>query len=119
MSNSVIDKYKTFESSITMKGSHYKIGDMLHLIRGKTVSEAKKQLMFLRSPKAKQLLDLLNSCVSNAVYLATKKDEDLTVLHALANRATSLKRFHARGRGRSSVVYKKYTSAKIILKSVN
>lgn len=119
MNNIVNNNSQTFQSSIMMKGSHYKIGDMLQLIRGKSVNEAQKQLMFLRSPKAKQLLELLNSCIANAKNLSAKANEDLTVAHALANKATSLRRFHARGRGRSSVVYKKYTTAKIILKTAN
>lgn len=104
---------KLATSKIIIKGSHYKLGKIVDIIRKKSISYAIDQLTFMRTPKAQLVLKTLNAAVADAVHNFKMNRDVLFVDLASADKHRYLKRFNPRGRGRVSRIEKKYSILKI------
>lgn len=99
--------------------SHRKISLACNLVRGVKVSEASKILQFQVQKSCQILHKLLLSAISNAENNNNTDPDSLVVDRVEVGPATRLKRFHARGRGRSAPVRKHYSNITVVLKSQN
>jgi large subunit ribosomal protein L22 len=84
-----------------------KAGDVIALIRGKSVSEAKAILMLSPRAAAKLVGKVLDSAVANAENNNNMNAEDLYVVQAFANGGPTIKRFRPRAMGRASSIRKR------------
>lgn len=85
------------------------------LIRGKKVSDAKNQLVFLTKRSAEPILKLLNSAIANAKHNAKLNEENLTVSEIFVNGGPVLKRYMPRAFGRASTILKRTSHITIVL----
>lgn len=99
-----------------LKGSPQKVGVVLGLIRGKQANKALHDLAYCRRRVSKALYGLLYSAVSNAENNHGMDVDKLCVTTASVGRGMTLKRMHARGRGRGARVKKHYSNVTIILR---
>ncbi len=91
-----------------LRGSARKARLVLDMIRGKSVNEAQKILLFSTKRMAKSIEKLLNSAVANATQKQGKADIDsLIVDKAFADEGTIMKRFLPRAQGRATVIRRK------------
>lgn len=99
-----------------LKGSPRKVGIVLGLIRGKSATQALNDLAFCRRRVSKALYGALYSAVSNAENNHGLDVDKLCVTEASVGRGMTLKRMHARGRGRGARVCRHYSNVTIILR---
>ncbi len=87
------------------RGSARKARLVLDLIRGISVPEAQKILMFSTKRVAAPIGKLLNSAIANAQQKDNKVDlNSLVVADAYADDGPIMKRFQARAQGRAFVI---------------
>ncbi len=108
-----------FASIKLMPVSDYKLLPLARFIKGKKVNEASSQLDFLNKKFAKNLRDLLLSCIANAKHNHGLDVEKLIVDRVLIGRAMILRRFMARGRGRSTRINKRYSRVTIVVRQLD
>lgn len=89
-----------------IKGSHTKAFLVLDLIRGKKVDRALNDLTFCRKKLAGVTKQLLMSAIANAENNHQLNVDNLVVAHAYADKATILKRWNPRARGRAAPIMK-------------
>ena len=89
-----------------VKGSPQKAQLVLELIRGKPVEQALNALQFCRRRLAEPTRKVLLSAIANAANNHSLNVDKLVVAHAYADKGIVMKRFHARGRGRSAGILK-------------
>lgn len=99
--------------------SHRKLSLACDLIRGLKASEASIRLQFQVQKSCQILHKLLMSAISNAENNNNIDPDSLLVSNIDVGPATRLKRFHARGRGRSAPIRKHYSNITITLISEN
>jgi large subunit ribosomal protein L22 len=87
-------------------------------IRGRTVLEARKQLLFSPRAVAKDIELVLRSAVTNAEVNHGLSPDDLVIHEAFANEGVTIKRFKPRARGRASRINKRTTHITILLRSL-
>jgi large subunit ribosomal protein L22 len=85
-------------------------------IRGKPASAALTQLRFEKRRIAKEVKKVLQAAVANAENNHGLDVDRLYVAEAWVGRAFVMKRFHARGRGRSSSIEKPFSHLTIVVK---
>lgn len=90
-----------------------KAGLVLSQIRGKSVAQALTALQFSRKGISTEIKKLLESAIANAENNHDLSVDALYVKEAIAGKSFTLKRFHTRGRGRSSRILKPRTHLKI------
>ncbi len=106
------------QSSATLKNirvSQQKLNLIAQLIRGKHVSSALTQLDFSAKRASNEVKKLLNSAIANAENNNGLDIDSLYVKEAWVGRATVMKRFHARARGRGARVEKHSSHITIIV----
>jgi large subunit ribosomal protein L22 len=86
------------------------------LIRGKPVSAAMAELQFSKRRVAGNVRKLLQSAIANAENNHQLDVDRLEVKEASVGRALVMRRFHARGRGRSSRVQKFFSHLRLVLR---
>lgn len=74
------------------------------LVRGLTVEEARKQLMFSQKEAAQPMLKAINSAVANAVHNHKMSPEGLVVSRVLVDEGPKIKRFTPRAQGRATPI---------------
>ncbi len=84
-----------------------KAGDVVRLIRGKKVSEAKAILSLSTRAAAEPVGKVLDSAVANAENNHELTAEDLYVVRAYVDGGPTLKRFKPRARGRATRICKR------------
>lgn len=89
-----------------VKGSPQKAQLVLELIRGKSVEQALNALQFCRKRLAEPTRKVLLSAIANAANNHSLNVDKLVVAHAYADKGIVMKRFSARGRGRSAAILK-------------
>ena len=89
--------------------SPQKVGLVTTMIKGKRVEDALNELAFDKRRASSMVRKVLQSAVANASSLAGLDPMDLKVVHAVANSGFTLKRFHARGRGRGAAIQRQNT----------
>ena len=99
--------------AVSIKGSVQKINLVCRLIAGMKVDEALLQLKFLRKRSSKEIHDLLFSAISNAENNHGMDIDNLYVKEVLVGKSITLKRFHARARGKGVRVIKPFSSVTI------
>lgn len=89
-----------------IKGSPQKAQLVLEIIRGKPVEQALDALQFCRRRLADPARKVLLSAIANAANNHSLNVDKLVVAHAYADKGLVMRRFHARGRGRSAPILK-------------
>jgi large subunit ribosomal protein L22 len=108
--NKNLEAKKTSQAStVSIKGSVQKLNLVARLIAGMPVANAMHQLQFCRKGQSKSVLAVLNSAISNAENNQGLDIDKLYVSEVKVGKAFTLKRFSARGRGRSSKIIKPYS----------
>ncbi len=85
------------------------------LIRGRSAQDAVATLTFSKRRIAQTVKKTLESAIANAENNHRLDVDQLVVSRAEVGRAVVMKRFHARGRGRSSRVEKWFSHLKIVV----
>ena len=99
----------------TIRVSPQKLNLVAATIRGKKVDRALAELEFSRKRIAETVRKTLQSAIANAENNHSLDVDRLVVSKAEVGRASVMKRFHARGRGRSSRVEKWFSHLKIVV----
>ena len=85
------------------------------LIRGRTAQDAVATLTFSKRRIAQTVKKTLESAIANAENNHQLNVDRLVVSRAEVGRSIVMKRFHARGRGRSSRIEKWFSHLKIVV----
>jgi len=101
-----------------LKISPQKLNLLAQLIRGKKVDTALADLEFSRKRIAQDVRKCVMSAVANAENNHGLDVNDLVVAQAYVGKNLVLRRFHARGRGRSSGIQKPFSQLTVIVKEV-
>ncbi|AHX03516.1 ribosomal protein L22 [Ehrlichia chaffeensis str. Heartland] len=91
-----------------LKSTPSKLNLVADLIRGKDVSVAMMYLKFCRKKSAGYISKVLKSAVANAQANYNIDLDNLYVKEVLVGKSFSLRRIHARARGKACRVYKHY-----------
>ncbi len=95
--------------------SAYKAREVLDLIRGKSIAEARAILQFTERGAAHEVAKVLNSAVANAGANNDIPPEELFVSACFADEGPTLRRFRPRARGRASRIRKRTTHITVIV----
>ena len=98
--------------------SPQKLNLVAQMIRGKKVASALADLEVSRKRIAKDVRKCLESAIANAENNHELDVDDLVVAEAHVGKGIVLKRFHARGRGRSSGINKPFAHLTIVVREV-
>ena len=90
-----------------LRTSAYKVREVLDLIRGLDVDEARHVLQFSERGPSDQVLKVLNSAVANADHTLNIPADELKVSVAYADEGPTLKRWRPRARGRVNQILKR------------
>ena len=96
--------------------SPQKLNLVAGLIRGKKVSQALADLEFSRKRIAIDVRKCVMSAVANAENNHNLDPDDLIVAEAYVGKNLVMKRFHARGRGRSAGIMKPFSQITVIVR---
>jgi large subunit ribosomal protein L22 len=99
-----------------MRISARKLNLVAQTIRGKPASAALNELAFSRRRVAGDVKKVLQAAIANAENNHQLDVDKLVVKEATVGRAFALKRFHARGRGRSAAVQKYFTNLLVVVR---
>jgi large subunit ribosomal protein L22 len=106
------------ESSATLRycgTSATKVREVLGLIRGLDVSEAREVLRFCERGAADEVAKLLDSAVANAEHNDNLPTDELFVRRAWADEGPTAKRYRPRARGRGTRIRKRSSHVTIIV----
>jgi len=98
--------------------SPQKLNLLAQLIRGKKVHIALADLEFSRKRIAHEVRKCLESAIANAENNHQLDVDDLVVAQAHVGKGLVIKRFHARGRGRSGKILKPFSHLTIVVRQV-
>ena len=101
-----------------LRVSPQKLNLLAQLIRGKKVAKALADLEFSRKRIAKDVRKCLESAIANAENNHQLDVDDLVVAQAHVGKGLVIKRFHARGRGRSGKILKPFSHLTIVVRQV-
>ena len=96
--------------------SPQKLNLVAGMIRGKKVSQALADLEFSRKRIAIDVRKCVMSAVANAENNHGLDPDDLIVAEAYVGKNLVMKRFHARGRGRSAGIMKPFSQITVIVR---
>ena len=85
-------------------------------IRGKKVDKAIAELEFSRKRIAEDVKKCVKSAVANAENNHHLDPDDLVVAEAFVGKQLVMKRFHARGRGKSSQILKPFSMLTVVVR---
>lgn len=100
----------------TIRGSAQKLNLVAALIRGRKVEDALNILTFSKKAMAVDARKVLASAIANAENNHNLDVDALVVAEASVGKALSMKRFHARARGRSSRIVKPFSRLRIVVR---
>ncbi len=98
--------------------SPQKLNLVAALIRGKKVDKAIAELEFSRKRIAGDVRKCVMSAVANAENNHGLDVNDLVVAEAWVGKTLIMKRFHARGRGRSGAIVKPFSQITVVVREV-
>ncbi|MEQ8826136.1 MAG: 50S ribosomal protein L22 [Filomicrobium sp.] len=101
-----------------LRVSPQKLNLVAGLIRGKPVEQAMADLEFSRKRISEDVRKCLMSAVANAENNHQLSIDQLVVAEAYVGKNIVMKRFHARGRGRSSMVMKPFSQITVVVREV-
>ena len=99
-----------------IKGSAQKLNLVAELIRGKKVEEALNILSFSKKGMAKDATKVLASAIANAENNHNLDVDALVVAEASVGKSITMKRFHTRGRGKSTRILKPFSKLRIVVR---
>jgi large subunit ribosomal protein L22 len=99
-----------------IRGSAQKLNLVATLIRGHKVEDALNILAFSKKAMAVDVRKVLASAIANAENNHNLDVDSLVVAEASVGKAFTLKRFHARGRGKSTRILKPYSRVRIVVR---
>ena len=102
----------------TIRVSPQKLNLVAASIRGKKVETALNDLEFSRKRIAETVRKTLESAIANAENNHDLDVDSLIVAEAHVGKSIVMKRFHARGRGRSSRIEKPFSHLTIVVREV-
>ena len=100
----------------TIRGSAQKLGLVAALIRGRKAEEAMNILTFSTKAMAVDARKVLASAIANAVNNHNLVVDALIVAEARVGKSITMKRFHTRGRGKSTQILKPFSRLRIIVR---
>jgi large subunit ribosomal protein L22 len=100
----------------TIRGSAQKLGLVAALIRGKKAEDALNILKFSTKGMAEDVRKVLASAIANAENNHNLDVDALFVAEASVGKALTMKRFMARGRGKSSRIVKPFSRLRIVVR---
>src|SRR5688572_17369280 len=98
-----------------LRTSAYKVREVLDLIRGLDVDDARHVLQFNDRGAAAEVLKVLNSAVANADHTLNIPADELKVAVAYADEGPTIKRWRPRARGRATRIRKRTCHITIIV----
>ena len=96
--------------------SPQKLNLVAGMIRGKKVSQALADLEFSRKRIAIDVRKCVMSAIANAENNHGLDPDDLVVAEAYVGKNLVMKRFHARGRGRSAGIMKPFSQITVVVR---
>ncbi|TSB01509.1 50S ribosomal protein L22 [Sphingorhabdus contaminans] len=100
----------------TIRGSAQKLNLVAALIRGKKAEDALNILTFSTKGMASDVRKVLASAIANAENNHNLDVDSLFVAEASVGKALTMKRFMARGRGKSSRILKPFSRLRIVVR---
>ncbi|MGB7407053.1 MAG: 50S ribosomal protein L22 [Pontixanthobacter sp.] len=100
----------------TIRGSAQKLNLVAQLIRGKKVEDALNILTFSKKAMARDATKVLASAVANAENNHDLDVDALIVAEASVGKSITMKRFHTRGRGKSTRILKPFSRLRIVVR---
>ena len=101
-----------------IRGSAQKLNLVAALIRGRPVEEALNILSFSKKAMAVDARKVLASAVANAENNHNLDVDALVVAEASVGKSITMKRFHTRGRGKSTRILKPFSRLRIVVREV-
>jgi large subunit ribosomal protein L22 len=102
----------------SLRVSPQKLNLVAGMIRGKKVNQALADLEFSRKRIAGDVRKCVMSAVANAENNHGLDVDDLVVAEAYVGKNLLLRRFHARGRGRSGKIVKPFSQITVVVREV-
>jgi large subunit ribosomal protein L22 len=99
-----------------LRVSPQKLNLVAQMIRGKKVNVALADLEFSRKRIAQDVKKCVRSAVANAENNHGLDPDDLIVSEAYVGKKLVMRRFHARGRGKSSSISKPFAVLTVVVK---
>ena len=97
------------------RASPTKIRQVLRLIVGKNVADARETLRFCERGPAETVMKLLDSAVANAEHNDNIPEEELYVSRAFADEGPTVKRWRPRARGRGTRIRKRTSHITVVV----
>lgn len=101
-----------------IRGSAQKLNLVAALIRGRTAEEAMNILSFSKKAMAQDAKKVLASAIANAENNHNLDVDALVVAEASVGKSITMKRFHTRGRGKSTRILKPFSRLRIVVREV-
>jgi len=92
-----------------------KVRQVLRLIVGKDVANAREILRFCERGPAETVMKLLDSAVANAEHNDSIPEEELYVARAFADEGPTMKRWRPRARGRGTRIRKRTSHITVVV----
>ena len=102
----------------TIRGSAQKLNLVTALIRGRRVEDALNILSFSTKSMALDAKKVLASAIANAENNHNLDVDALVVAEASVGKSITMKRFHTRGRGKSTRILKPFSRLRIVVREV-
>ena len=102
----------------TIRGSAQKLNLVAGLIRGKKAEEAMNILAFSKKAMAADARKVLASAIANAENNHNLDVDALVIAEASVGKSITMKRWHARGRGKSTRILKPISRLRIVVREV-
>jgi large subunit ribosomal protein L22 len=100
----------------SIRGSAQKLNLVATLIRGRKVEDALNVLAFSKKAMAVDVSKVLASAIANAENNHNLDVDSLVVAEASVGKGLVMKRFHARGRGKSTRILKPFSRVRIVVR---
>jgi len=101
-----------------IRGSAQKLNLVAALIRGLPVEQALNVLQFSTKAMAVDARKVLASAIANAENNHNLDVDALVVAEASVGKSITMKRFHTRGRGKSTRILKPFSRLRIVVREV-
>ena len=103
----------------TIRGSAQKLNLVAALIRGRKVEDALNILSFSTKSMALDAKKVLASAIANAENNHNLDVDALVVAEACVGKSITMKRFHTRGRGKSTRILKPFSRLRIVVRETS
>ncbi len=110
-----VGEKEALATGTTIRGSAQKLNLVAALIRGRRVEDALNILTFSKKGMAVDVRKVLASAIANAENNHNLDVDALIVKEASVGKAMTLKRFHTRGRGKSTRILKPFSRLRIVV----